>query len=149
MEWIRAEMDFIDSATQDIVKMTGHSDIRQTRFMIVYQVRLTSTTSGLFQSHALQRLTAYVATHVLCMGKKSKKRYICYGNLHGATLNVAARYWGQLAKELQQWRSWDVITVIKNHESIKDYLVDLFRQRLRVCPSRFIHSLLDSDDQFH
>ena len=33
---------------------------------------------------------------------------------------------------LQQWKTWDNVTVIQNHQAIKDHLCDLFRRGLDV-----------------
>jgi hypothetical protein len=35
-------------------------------------------------------------------------------------------------ENLRKWKTWDKITVIQNHQQIKDYLFDLFRN-LHVC----------------
>jgi hypothetical protein len=42
------------------------------------------------------------------------------------------RFLNGFEETLQQWRSWDIITVIQNHQLIKDHLYDLFHQRLKV-----------------
>ncbi|KIM82030.1 hypothetical protein PILCRDRAFT_88827 [Piloderma croceum F 1598] len=36
---------------------------------------------------------------------------------------------------LQEWNAWDIITMVENHQLIKDYLTNLFREHLQAHPS--------------
>jgi hypothetical protein len=46
---------------------------------------------------------------------------------------VIGRLSSDFKKTLQQWNTWDIITMIENHQLMKDYLMVLFQDHLQVC----------------
>lgn len=81
---------------------------------------------------------------MLCV---SDKRYVYYEDLCSASLDTITSVLHQFKETLQRWKTWDSLTIIKNHQSIKDYLVDIFQRVLQVCPSRSVSFLFAFDEQ--
>jgi hypothetical protein len=42
------------------------------------------------------------------------------------------RLLGEFKQTLRKWRDWDDITVLENHQLIRDYLMDLWQRGLQV-----------------
>ena len=42
------------------------------------------------------------------------------------------RLLSEFVKSLEQWRSWNELTVLQNHKQISNYLTDLFRGNILV-----------------
>ena len=61
----------------------------------------------------------------------SDQRYCCRHFL-GVPSDRIDRLLSDFKETLKQWRDWDSITSIQNHQLIRDYLVDRFRLDLQV-----------------
>lgn len=58
----------------------------------------------------------------------------CYCSLW-TSFDSIDRLLGEFEQTLRKWRDWDDITVMENHQLIRDYVMDLWRHGLQVGPS--------------
>jgi len=73
------------------------------------------------------------------------RRLIVYNFVHLMFCTSDESLLNEFEETLQQWRSWDNITVIQNHQLIKDNLLDLFRRGLNMQSNSILHS----EELFH
>lgn len=68
------------------------------------------------------------------------RRLILYVFAHLLFCSSNQKLLDQFKETLQQWKAWDGLTIIKNHQLIKDYLWDVFQQGLTAEASSTLHS---------
>ena len=77
----------------------------------------------------MQRLIVYIYAHLMLCTSEKRYRLPLFTNHESDSL---VRFLNGFEETLQQWRTWDNITVIQNHRLIKDHLYDLFHRGLKV-----------------
>jgi hypothetical protein len=96
-----------------------------------------------FYNRLIQRLIVYVFAHLKhCV---SDTRWSCL-TFYGAAFDDIGRLFNSFKATVQQWNSWDIVTMLENHQMIKDHLTDMVQEHLQVCLGGSLFCRTAADD---